>query len=91
MEIYKKNFFQTMPSVVKRSTAAMLCMLVIGLFVAYGCVKPESGGGGNENDDIGIINSNCNLEGTKWVLIEKEICLPVYIPIFIFITHTSDQ
>ena len=43
-----KNFFQTTPSVVKRSTAAMLCTLVMGLFVAYGCVKPETPTGGGD-------------------------------------------
>ena len=30
----------------KRFTAAMLCTLVVGLFVAYGCVKPEPPTGG---------------------------------------------
>ena len=54
MNKIKKNFFQTTPSVVKRSTAAMLCTLLMGLFVAYGCEREEKYDDVTYYDAVGI-------------------------------------
>ena len=54
MNKIKKNFFQTTPSVVKRSTAAMLCTLLVGLFVAYGCERKEKYDDVTYYDAVGI-------------------------------------
>ena len=74
MKIYLEKFFSAIPGIVKRSMAAMLCMFVIGLFVAYGCKKtdiPPTGGGngnGNGNDTTYPNDTIYLLEGTKWKL-----------------------
>ena len=43
MKLSKKNFFSAMRDAWKRSTVAMLCMVVIGLLVAFSCDKPRNG------------------------------------------------
>ena len=39
MNKMKKNLFSPTPSVVKRGTVAMLCLMLAGLFLAAGCKK----------------------------------------------------
>ena len=43
MKLSKKNFFSAMRDAWKRSTVAMLCMVVIGLLVAFSCEKLRNG------------------------------------------------
>ena len=48
MKKKKKNLFSPTPSVVKRGTVAMLCLMLTGLFLVAGCKKDDkktSGGG----------------------------------------------
>jgi hypothetical protein len=39
---FKQNLFSTTPSVLKKGTVAMLCTLIVGLFVITGCIKDKS-------------------------------------------------
>ena len=64
MKIYLEKFFSAIPSIVKRSMAAMLCLIVVGLFVAYGCKKTEIPPDGRE---IQVISQGCNVEENIFV------------------------
>ena len=47
-----------------RGTAGMLCMVMLGLFIAYSsCEKPDDSGGGNTSDTV------YRLPGTQWRLV----------------------
>ena len=48
-----------------RFTVAMLCLVVVGLFIAYGCEKPDTPSDGDGKDSI---KPALSLEGTKWKL-----------------------
>jgi len=50
MNKIKKHLFSPTPSVVKRSTVAMLCLMLTGLFLIAGCKKddPKTSGSGEE-------------------------------------------
>ena len=52
-------------------TMTALCLVVVGLFVAYGCIKPDippTGGVGNGSDTIYSNDTVYPLEGTQWKL-----------------------
>ena len=49
----------------RRFTAGVLCLVVVGLFVAYSCDKPDTPSDGDGKDSIKPVLS---LEGTKWKL-----------------------
>ena len=73
MNLDKKNFFSATKNVAKRSTATMLCMVMAGLFLAYGCEKTDTPTGGDsrgdENDTIIKSDSNLTLRNTTWKLV----------------------
>ena len=64
------KFFSTTPSVVKKGMAAMLCMVVVGLFLIAGCIKDKpvviTGGNGGQGQGS---DPETSLEGTKWKLV----------------------
>jgi hypothetical protein len=102
----KKNLFSTMPSVVKRGTVAMLCTVMMGLFLVVGCKKDNSatsGGnsGGKEGEveepeyPIDIPFTEYSLEGTscQWINFdyhETVIIINSYEELGEFISCTED-
>ena len=78
----------------RRFTVAMLCLVVVGLFIAYSCEKPDTPPetGGGQDTIIVEPDSNLPLENTRWRLVgivdvktgnmevlEPEDCLGCYV------------
>ena len=69
MNRHKKNFFFIMRNTWKRSIVGMLCMVLVGLFVALSCEKPPISGEGDGNDTIVKDKPSLTLRNTTWKLV----------------------
>jgi len=60
MKQIEENLFSTTPSVVRKGTVVVLCMVMVGLFFAVGCKKDDGGKGNSLTED------KCFPIGAKW-------------------------
>ncbi|MCL2131602.1 MAG: hypothetical protein FWH36_03990 [Lentimicrobiaceae bacterium] len=67
MKIFRENLFQTRLSLAKKSTVAILCTILVGLFVAHSCEKrtnmeiPPNENSETEPEEI-VIQDSCAFE-----------------------------